>query len=244
MKTEKAYKLLAQQEKISNRAAKELIDRGVVYSGGKKVVVARGELPISAKFKILEIKKSKKLFEDENLIAIDKPSFITSEEIAKNYGYPLLHRLDKETSGILLLVKNEEFRKKAIKLFKEKKVKKEYIAWVEGIVSEEISIDSPIETIKTKNALFSKISKKNGKEALTKAVPLMIEGKNTKLKIEIETGRTHQIRVHLKSINHPILGDKKYGGREYKRIMLHAHKIEFDSYSFESKEPPEFAKIY
>ncbi len=244
MKTEKAYKLLARQEKISNRAAKELIDRGVVYSGGKKVVVARGELPVSAKFKVLEIKKSKKLFEDENLIAIEKPSFISSEEIAKSYGYPLLHRLDKETSGILLLVKNEEFRKKAIKLFKDKKVKKEYIAWVEGIVAEKAVINAPIETIKTKNSIFSKISKKRGKEAVTFIEPLMIEGKKTKLKIEIETGRTHQIRVHLKSIGHPIVGDEKYGGKEYKRIMLHAHKIELDSYSFESKEPPEFTRLH
>ncbi len=244
MKTEKAYKLLAKQENISNRAAKEMIDRGVVYSSGKKIVVARGELPVTAKFKILEVKKSKKLFEDKNLIAIDKPAFITSEEIAKNYGYPLLHRLDKETSGVLILVKNEEFQKKAIKLFKEKKVKKEYIAWVEGIISESLTIDTSIETIKTKNTLFSKISKKYGKEAITKIEPLMIEGKNTKLRVEIETGRTHQIRVHLKSIGHPILGDKKYGGKEYKRIMLHAHKIEFENYSFESKEPQEFLKIY
>jgi len=243
MKTEKAYKLLAKQEGISNRAAKELIDRGVVYNSGKKITVARGELPLSAKFKITKIKKIKKIFEDENIIAIDKPAFLTSEEIAKKAKYPLLHRLDKETSGVLLLVKDKEFQKRAIKFFRDQKVLKEYIAWVEGIISEPLEINEPIETVKTANNLYSKISK-NGKEAISLIEPLMIEGKFTKIKVIIKTGRTHQIRVHLKSIGHPVVGDRRYGGKEYKRILLHAHKIVFDKYRFNSSEPTEFTNIY
>ncbi|NPA81383.1 MAG: RNA pseudouridine synthase [Epsilonproteobacteria bacterium] len=243
MKSDKAYKLLAKQEKISNRAAKELIDRGVVFSHGRKIVVARAEMPLTTKFKIIEIKKSKKIFEDEKVLAIDKPAFITSEEIAKKEGYPLLHRLDKETSGVLLLSKDEEFRKKAIEEFKKQNVLKEYIAWVEGVIAEPIEITAPIETIKSKNALYSKISSK-GSEAYSYVEPLMIEGKFTKVKVTIKTGRTHQIRVHLKSINHPIVGDVKYGGREHKRIMLHAHKISLLGYEFISKEPKEFEKFF
>ncbi len=243
MKSDKAYKLLAKQEKISNRAAKELIDRGVVFSHGRKIVVARAEMPLTTKFKIIEIKKSKKIFEDEKVLAIDKPAFITSEEIAKKEGYPLLHRLDKETSGVLLLSKDEEFRKKAIEEFKKQNVLKEYIAWVEGVIAESIEITAPIETIKSKNALYSKISSK-GSEAYSYVEPLMIEGKFTKVKVTIKTGRTHQIRVHLKSINHPIVGDVKYGGREHKRIMLHAHKISLLGYEFISKEPKEFEKFF
>jgi len=243
VKSDKAYKLLAKQEKISNRAAKELIDRGVVFSHGRKIVVARAEMPLTTKFKIIEIKKSKKIFEDEKVLAIDKPAFITSEEIAKKEGYPLLHRLDKETSGVLLLSKDEEFRKKAIEEFKKQNVLKEYIAWVEGVIAEPIEITAPIETIKSKNALYSKISSK-GSEAYSYVEPLMIEGKFTKVKVTIKTGRTHQIRVHLKSINHPIVGDVKYGGREHKRIMLHAHKISLLGYEFISKEPKEFEKFF
>ena len=75
---EKAYKLLALQEGISNRAAKELIDRGVVYSGGKKVSVARGEMSESSKFKIEKIAPIKVLFEDEFIMAVDKPAFMSS----------------------------------------------------------------------------------------------------------------------------------------------------------------------
>ncbi|DAB31210.1 MAG TPA: RNA pseudouridine synthase, partial [Sulfurospirillum sp. UBA11407] len=70
MSKEKAYKLLALQENISNRAAKDLIDRGLVYSGGRKITVARGELDAKTKFKVNEIKKAKKIFEDENIIAV------------------------------------------------------------------------------------------------------------------------------------------------------------------------------
>ena len=79
---EKAYKLLALQEGISNRAAKDLIDRGVVYAAGKKVSVARGELSPSTKFKIEKIAPIKVLFEDEFIMAVDKPAFMTSEEVA------------------------------------------------------------------------------------------------------------------------------------------------------------------
>ena len=103
---EKAYKLLAQQEGISNRAAKDLIDRGVVYSAGKKVSVARGELSESTKFKVEKIAPIKVIFEDEFIMAVDKPAFMTSEENAEIKKLPLLHRLDRETSGVLLLTKD------------------------------------------------------------------------------------------------------------------------------------------
>jgi 23S rRNA-/tRNA-specific pseudouridylate synthase len=62
------------------------------------------------------------------------------------------------------------------------------------------------------------------------------------IKIVIETGRTHQIRAHLKSVSMPILGDKHYGGRDYKRVMLHSFRISLLGYAFEAKEPKEFQK--
>ncbi len=240
MKTEKAYKLLAIQENISNRSAKELIDKGVVYIGNKKVAIARGEVKVDAKFKIKKIEKIKKIFEDENIIAIDKPAFLTSEEVAKKAGFPLLHRLDKETSGVLLLYKNDDFREKAINEFKNHRVLKEYIAWVEGKVAEEMEIDSPILTLKNKKGkAYSKISN-DGKEAITFIEPILIEGNKSKIKATIKTGRTHQIRVHLKSIGHSIIGDTQYGGKPYERILLHSSKIELLNYSFTSNEHKSF----
>lgn len=239
---EKAYKLLALQEGISNRAAKELIDRGVVYCEGKKVSVARGEMSGSAKFKIERIAPIRVIFEDAFIMAVDKPAFMTSEEVAEQKKLPLLHRLDRETSGVLLLTKDEAFRAKAVSAFKKREVKKEYIAIVEGRVVEAVEINAPILTIKKGSSAHSKISA-DGKEAISHVEPLMVEGKRSKIKISIDTGRTHQIRVHLKSIGAPILGDTEYGGRPNKRMMLHAAKIELLGYSLKSKEPEDFIKF-
>ena len=238
MKKEKAYKLLAMQEGVSNRVAKDMIDRGIVYIGNKKVVIARGEVDIKTKFRVQSIQKIEKIFEDDNILAVNKPAFLNSEEVSKKMGYPLLNRLDKETSGVLLLVKNEDFQKRAIKEYKNQNVLKEYIAWVDGRVAEEIEINKPIMTIK-KGKAYSKISK-DGKEAISLVEPLIIEGKRSKVKVIIKTGRTHQARVHLKSIAHPILGDTAYGGKPYKRMMLHSYKTELLGYSFIAKEPKEF----
>ena len=239
MKKEKAYVLLARQEGISNRAAKELIDRGLVWAKDKKIKIARGLLPVNTRFKIEKIPEIKKIFEDENILVVDKPAYLTSEEIAKKYNLPLLHRLDKETSGILLLTKNEDFRQKAIREFKNKNVYKEYLAWVSGIVAEPERIEFPIKIIKTKSGAFAKISA-DGEEAITEIEPILAFRTKSKIKAIIHTGKTHQIRAHLKAIDHPIIGDEKYGGEPYKRVMLHHHKFKIFDYEFISPEPRDF----
>ncbi len=239
---EKAYKLLAMQENISNRSAKDLIDRGLVFCKGRKVTVARGELDADSKFRVEKISKIKVVFEDKKIIAVDKPASLTSDEVEKKFDAKLLHRLDKGTSGVVLLVKDEDFQKKAIEEFKQKRVYKEYVAVVNGKVAEPFSIEDPIITIKKGNSFFSKISQ-HGKEAITHVEPLMIEGRKSKVKVVIETGRTHQIRAHLKSAGFVIVGDDLYGGKESKRLMLHAKKIELLGYSFQSPEPKEFSRF-
>jgi len=239
MKEEKAYILLAKQESISNRAAKEMIDRGIIYAYDKKIKIARGLLPSNTRFKIERMPEAKKIFEDENILVIDKPPYITSEEISKKYKYPLLHRLDKETSGILLLVKNNDFRRKAINEFKNRNVYKEYIAWVSGIISEKEIIDFPVKTIKIKSGAFTKVSAE-GEDAITEIEPILAFRSKSKIKAIIHTGKTHQIRVHLKATEHPIIGDEKYGGIPYKRIMLHHHKFKIFDYEFISSEPKDF----
>ena len=236
---EKAYKLLAIQEGITNRSAKDLIDRGVVYSSGKKILMARAEMNVKSRFRVEEITKLKVIFEDDKIVAIDKPAHVTSEQIAKKRGEKLLHRLDKETSGVLLLVKDEDFRREAISAFKKLEVEKEYLAWVSGSVIEPIVIDKPILTIKNKGSSYSKISK-DGRVAISEIEPMLLEGKTSKIKVTIKTGRTHQIRVHLKSEGYSIIGDKLYGGKPHKRVLLHASKISLLGYSFESCEPKDF----
>ncbi|MBH0294859.1 RluA family pseudouridine synthase [Helicobacter pylori] len=239
---EKAYKILSVQENISHKKAKALIDLGLVSIGGQKLSIARKELPKNTRFSVQKIEKPSVIFEDENILALFKPPFIESYDLISFFkDWALLHRLDKETSGVILLVKeNSEFHLKAKKAFKDRAVKKEYLALVQGIVEEEREINAPILTIKTTKA-FSKISKK-GQEAVTIITPLKIINKKTLLKVGIKTGRTHQIRVHLKHINHPIIGDTIYGDSQHsaKRLMLHAHKIVLLGYEFEAIPPKEF----
>ncbi len=240
MSKEKAYKLLALQENISNNQAKSLIDRGLVYVGNKKVMIARGEIDAKTNFKVHKVEKIKPIFEDKNIIVVNKPAFVNSDEVERQYkDAQLLHRLDRETSGVLMLVKNDEFRKKAIQEFKQDRVYKEYSAWVEGMVTEEIIIDKPILTQKRQNKAYSKISKQ-GKPAITEVYPDLVSGKKSKLKIIIHHGRTHQIRTHLRSENLPIIGDIQYGGRKYERVMLHAKKVRLLDYEFEAPEPKVF----
>lgn len=240
MATEKAYKLVALQEGVSNSQAKSMIDRGLVYVGNKKVMIARGELDAKTIFKIQKIEKIKPIFENDDLIVVDKPAFVNSDEIERQFkGAQLLHRLDRETSGVLMLVKNEEFREKAIKEFKHDRVYKEYIAWVEGIISEPVDIDKPILTQKKNNRAYSNVSGK-GKPARTEVFPDIVSARKTKVKCIIHHGRTHQIRTHLRYIDHPIIGDEQYGGRRAKRVMLHAHKVKLFDMEFVAPEPSTF----
>ncbi len=239
---EKAYKLLAIQEEISNSQAKTLIDRGLVYVGNKKVIIARGDIDKKTEFVIQKVEAAKIIFQNDDLVVVDKPAFINSDEIERQFpGSQLLHRLDRETSGVLMLVKNEEFRSRAIKAFKNDEVYKEYVAWVEGVFIDEIIIDKPIITQKKKNKAYSKIARHGGKSAKTEVYPLEVSGKKSKVKCIIHEGRTHQIRTHLRSIEYPIVGDEQYGGRRYRRVMLHAKKVKLLGMTFEAKEPKIFS---
>ena len=239
---EKAYKLLAQQEYISNKKAKELIDKGVVSVNGQKIVVARGLMKESTVFKIKEIEQAHIIFQDDDILAVNKPAFLNAYEVADHFSdYILLNRLDKETSGVMLFAKNEEFRIKAIKEFAQHRVYKEYVAIVDGKFIEEIEINHPILTIKGKTAR-SKLDSKIGKPAKTTIIPYQVEGNKSKVKIIIEHGRTHQIRVHCQAAGLPIIGDAQYGKtvQQVNRMLLHSKVTRIFHYEFQAKEPKEF----
>jgi 23S rRNA pseudouridine1911/1915/1917 synthase len=238
MHKEVAFKLLALQKNISNKKAKELIDRGLVFVGDKQLKIARAQIDADTKFRIEYPKSIEVLYEDEKVLVVNKPAQVDSYDIEESFkGTRLLHRLDRETSGVLLLGKEESFIKRAIEAFKHREVKKEYIAWVDGVVFEELEIDAPITTIKQGRAI-SKIDFKRGKKALTKVYPEEIQGKKSKVKVEIVTGRTHQIRLHLSYAGFPIVGDAQYGSRtKAKHFLLHASKVALLEYSFEAPEP-------
>lgn len=207
------------------------------------------------------------IFEDKNIIALNKPASYLSHPIkmgdlrpsitgwlAEKYPYlkkvgavqnrfAIVHRLDRETSGIILAAKNQETFDNLQSQFKERKVKKEYIALVEGTIKKGGIIDKPLVFFKNKKEFKIKAlsvnkntpgdsanSKKIKKIRQAKTVFQVLEnyGSYTLLKVFPQTGRTHQIRVHFKSINHPIVGDRKYNKKsEAPRLFLHASAIEF-----------------
>lgn len=229
---DKAYKILAARINISNREAKSMLDSGLVQSGGKKI---RASDMISDKIplKILEVGKCECIFRDENILAIHKPNAIDCAVLEKKFSdFALLHRLDKPTSGVILLAKKDsDFYQKALAEFRNRRVYKEYLALVSGIMAEPMIINKPIFSQKNHYAKSS-IDFRRGKSALSEVTPLKIYGKKTLVKVVIQSGRTHQIRIHLQSIKHPIVGDLVYGGESFMRLMLHSYKISIFDYTF------------
>lgn len=142
----------------------------------------------------------------------------------------IVHRLDKDTSGLLIVAKNDEAHINMSNQIKNREVKKIYIALVRGIVGEnEVTINMPIgRSIKDRKKMAVR---KEGKEAVTHFKVLKRYGKYTLLEIKIDTGRTHQIRVHMSEIGHPVVGDMVYsnGKNEFgvEGQMLHAKSLDF-----------------
>lgn len=171
------------------------------------------------------------LWEDDVLAAFDKPAGVVCE--AKEFPGKLVHRLDKETSGVVLVAKNEKILQQMIELFRAKKVQKEYVAVVDGLVRDK------------KKTITSKLAPRHhfqgqtlygsspaGQEAITEWELIGVGTKSSLLLCKPITGRTHQLRVHLKEAGHPIVGDYQYTKVfqcpcAAKRHLLHAYKIRF-----------------
>ncbi len=218
------------------------------------------------------------VYEDDNLIIINKPSgLITHPKNAEDRQesvtgwlvekYPeiktvgedplrpgLVHRLDKDTSGLLVIAKNQDSFHYLKSLFQDKKIKKFYLALVHGKPKEYKGIiDAPMGRIGMKRTtqLHGKKKLKDEKTAVTEYSTLKNFTDFTLLEVSPHTGRTHQIRVHLKSIGNPVAGDPLYGhksSKEPSRLFLHAYKLQFISpdgkaLSFETDLPDELQKV-
>jgi len=168
----------------------------------------------------------------------------------------IVHRLDKETSGIMLIPRTQAYFEYLKGLFQNHAVKKTYLALVSGVPKEkEGRIEMPI-GIMEKTTKRSVHSEKMAKEAITnyrvKKVFETSQGKFSLLEVEPETGRTHQIRIHLKAIDCPVVGDALYGPKNPSlisdRLMLHAYALEFEEspgkkLKIEAEPPAEFEKM-
>ena len=180
------------------------------------------------------------IFEDQAICVIDKPSGMVVDEVQVKFPTMILaHRLDRDTSGVMLLAKTPEAYEALKKQFMERKIKKTYMTLVHGAMKEQEGIISvPIESNpkdRTKRVVGTNLSRM----AVTEWKVLeVLRTKNevlSLLEVKPLTGRTHQIRVHLKHLEHRIVSDPIYGGRkQYKedikwcpRLFLHARRIEF-----------------
>jgi pseudouridine synthase, rluA family len=142
----------------------------------------------------------------------------------------IVHRLDKDTSGLIVIAKNDKAHINLAKMFQEKKIKKTYLAILKGKLTKEkgrIVTQIGRDTDDRKKMTVIK-GNDRGKEAITNYNVICSNELFTLVKVYIETGRTHQIRVHMKYMGYPILGDMVYGRKDSeKRQMLHAYKLEF-----------------
>ena len=177
-------------------------------------------------------------FKGETLASALLYNFKDIQEVGEEHRPGIVHRLDKDTSGVILVAKTPQMYDFLKDAFFERKVKKEYLALVWGRIEKPHGIiDSPIGSSKTDFRKMTVENPKMAKPALTEYQVLEnLENpesldKYSLIRVKLHTGRTHQIRVHMSSVGHPLMGDSLYGGKKAKlegldRQFLHAKKIE------------------
>jgi len=211
------------------------------------------------------------LFEDPYLIVIDKEAGMLSIATAKEKlltTYSILsshvkkedptnrifvvHRLDRDTSGVMMFAKSEKVQEIMQKEWQEAVIRRSYIAVVEGIVEKD---EDTIRSFLKENKMLIMYSTKvpgEGDEAITHYKVLKRSEEFSLLEVELETGRKNQIRVHMKELGHPVAGDKKYGSKHnpLRRTCLHAnilafkHPITGEELSFETPPPHRFLTLF
>lgn len=208
------------------------------------------------------------LYEDENCVVIDKPlgvlvhskgaynpeaTVLSWLKERKNYDFPesaerggIVHRLDRATSGVMICAKNKQTLGMLQKQFQDRRAKKTYMARIVGDIDPpHAQVDLPIERNPKKPQTFR--VGVNGKEAQTEYKVLTSLKDGTSLvELKPRTGRTHQLRVHLAHLKHPIIGDVIYGGKPADRLYLHASELEItlphsERMTFKSNVPKQFA---
>lgn len=201
------------------------------------------------------------VYEDDHVLVIDKPAGLLSmakgeycpEATLENYGL-LVHRLDRDTSGVVILAKDPETQTMLRKQFQDRKTHKTYYAIVEGRPKlDSALIDLPIARNLKRPTTFQ--IAENGKPSQTLYKVLSNNDKYSLLELKPTTGRTHQLRVHLKYLGTPIAGDPVYGdANSAPRLMLHAGSLEItipgqtagtgnERRTFSASLPPEFSKL-
>ena len=264
------------QRKRTN--VKELLKHNQVAVNGMPVTqfdapLAEGDevkVNLTREFKVFYHRRLKIVYEDDDIIVVnkgygllsmgnDKVKDGTAYSILRDYvkwGDPrnkifIVHRLDRDTSGLMVFAKNEEAKEKLQHNWNNMVLERKYLAVVEG------TPEPPQGTVKsylTENSQFEVYSTHDptqGKLAVTRYSTLKSRGKYALLEVELDTGRKNQIRVHMKDLGHPIAGDRKYGADSspIHRLALHArtlrfvHPISRKEMSFTTPIPASFASM-
>ncbi|HET8798796.1 MAG TPA: RluA family pseudouridine synthase [Thermoanaerobaculia bacterium] len=227
---------------ISRRKARELIAAKRVFVNDRPVGVASREVSDGDRITLAaELPELEVLRETDDWIAVSKPAGMpvqpprdrkerSLEELLRMRcrTIHLVHRIDTPTSGAVVFAKTKRAAAELSHLFAARAIRKTYLAVIEGALDAGRGIDTPID----------------GKPALTTIRPLrLLADHRTLVEAEILTGRTHQIRIHLQSIGHPVAGDRRYGAtRPAPRLLLHAWKLWHPMFGDElvAAPPPEF----
>ena len=278
--------LTAKLIKLSRSYVEKLIEDSSVTVNGRTVKtgyrlknVDKVEVNIPEP-KILDIKAENItldiLFEDEDIVVVNKPRGMVVHPATGNYTGTLVnallehcsgslsdingvirpgivHRIDKDTSGVLVVAKNNNSHGKLSERLKEHDIQRVYVAVADGIIREESGkIDAPIGRHPVERKKMA-VNLRNGRSAVTHFKVLERFKSATLLELRLETGRTHQIRVHMSYINHPLVGDTVYGRKKqkygFKGQALHAKMLGFahpgteEYVEFEAEPPESFMKL-
>ena len=250
-----------QYDDISRSFASEIIKAKKVYVDGNLInkpsfLVCDGEEvqfeyiprePLTAKPEKIELDI---VYEDDDIIVINKPRGMVvhpavgnasgtlvsgvlhhiGKDTTSNIRPGIVHRIDKDTTGLLVIAKTDKAMLSLQKQIQDRTMHRTYYALVHGTVSSDGMIDKPIGRSE-KDRKKQAIDVKNAKTAITHYEVANSYKDYTLLKCKLDTGRTHQIRVHMQSISHPIVGDKTYSNKKEKfkldGQLLHAYKLEF-----------------
>lgn len=284
---QRASLFLIRELNFTQSEAQKVIAKARLFFNGKLVEKPTDEIFGDIEFMYFEpiTKGLKAHIEYEEFVVFDKPSgllihpqnrltpYSLIDELKAQYGMDanIAHRIDQETSGLVLCAKNKKSEIALKVMFQERDMKKKYLAMVHGELKDELKIDAPLLRFDDeKSALVRMVVKvhESGKESLTFVKPLKYfkESNTTLVECSPHTGRQHQIRVHLLHVNYPIVGDPIYGQPEEnvvkyldremtrdmrvensgaRRLLLHANELKFELYgkSYCVKSDVDFEKV-
>ena len=254
---------------VDRDAAIALVDRGAVYVDGRRAKDAAARVGEGAKITVVLEESGSPvtapppkaaalwvLFEDADVLAVNKPPGVTAQPTPGKVGDSLLdlasaylrrqaglvHRLDRETSGVTIFGKNPRSTSALAAAFREGRAKKEYLAVTASGLPASGLIELPLSKDPSRPGRWRASNAANGIPAETHFTRVSDNGAVAVVALFPQTGRTHQLRAHLAALGFPIVGDRLYGGAEGPRCLLHAHCLEIDDLSIEAPVPEEIAR--